>query len=181
MAIETGETFENPNSGGTITMLESWLDNGGARVVIGRVLPPNTGRAGGHYHLDFKQSFEVVEGDAQIKVKREELDLRAGESVEIPPGARHEDMWNDGPDEATIRLTIEPVPRFVEMYAETWLDAYSKGKTNDQDEMPLIQILALVHASKGQSYGAGPPQWLQRALLPLAAVVARLRGYRALG
>ena len=37
-------------------MLESWLDNGGARVVIERVMPPNTGRGNGHYHLDFRPS-----------------------------------------------------------------------------------------------------------------------------
>ena len=85
------------------------------------------------------------------------------------------------PSAATMRLTIEPVPRFVEMYVETWLDAYVKGETNDQDEMPLIQIIALIYASEGRSFGVGPPRWLQRLTAPVIAAIARLRGYRVLG
>lgn len=181
MAIETGETFENPKSGGTITMLESWRDNDGVRVRIERVMPPNTGEAAAHYHLDFAQSFEVVSGNAKVKVDKEELNLGPGESVEIPIGTVHEDMWNEGPDEATIRLTIEPVPRFVEMYATTWLDSYAQGMTNDQDEMTLLQILVLAQASDGKSYAAGPPRRFQDLTLPLIAAIGRLRGYKALG
>jgi mannose-6-phosphate isomerase-like protein (cupin superfamily) len=181
MPIETGQTYENPNSGGTITVLESWRDNAGARVRIERVLPPNTGKGAAHYHLDFMQTFEIVDGDAMIEVDGERLNLDSGESVEIPRGTAHQDVWNEGLDEATARLTIEPVPRFVEMYAETWLDSYARGETNDQDEMPLLQILVIARASDGQSFAAGPPRWLQNATLPLVAAIGRLRGYRALG
>ena len=181
MAIETGDTFENPRSGGTITVLESWRDNDGARVRIEREMPPNTGKAAAHYHLDFAQTFEVVSGDASVKIEQEELNLCEGESVEIPIGKHHQDMWNEGPDEAAIRLTIEPVPRFVEMYATTWLDSYAKGETNDQDEMTLLQILVIARASDGKSYADGPPQRLQDLTLPLVAAVGRLRGYKALG
>jgi quercetin dioxygenase-like cupin family protein len=179
--VETGKTYENPNSGGTITVLESWRDNDGARVVIEREMPPNTGRGAPHYHLDFAQKFEVLEGSAKVRVDGDELDLGSGESVEIPVGTPHQDPWNDGLDESTVRLTIAPVPRFVEMYAETWLDSYSRGKTNDQDEMSLLQILVIARASDGQSFAAGPPRWLQNATLPLIAAVGRLRGFKALG
>ena len=181
MAIETGQIFENPNSGGTITVLESWTDNDGARIRIERVLPPNTGKAAPHYHLDFAQTFEVVSGDATVEVDGERLNLGPDDSVEIPIGTAHRDVWNEGPDEATALLTLEPVPRFIEMYAETWLDSYSKGETNDQDEMPLLQILVIARASDVQSFAAGPPRWLQKATLPLLAGIGRLRGYRALG
>jgi mannose-6-phosphate isomerase-like protein (cupin superfamily) len=181
MAIETGQSFENPDSGGTITVLESWRDNGGARTRIERVMPPRTGKAAAHYHLDFAQTFEVVSGDAKVKVEKDELNLGPGESVEIPIGTVHEDMWNEGPDEATIQLTIEPVPRFVEVYAQTWLDAYAQGKTNDQDEMPLLQILVIAKATDGKSYADGPPRRLQELTLPLIAALGRLRGYKALG
>jgi mannose-6-phosphate isomerase-like protein (cupin superfamily) len=181
VAIETGDTFESPRSGGTITVLESWRDNDGARVAIERVMPPNTGKAAAHYHLDFAQKFDVVSGDASVEVEKEELNLVEGESVEIPIGKGHRDMWNEGPDEATIRLTIEPVPRFVEMYATTWLDSYAKGKTNDQDEMTLLQILVIARASDGKSYADRPPRRFQDLTLPLIAAIGRLRGYKALG
>jgi mannose-6-phosphate isomerase-like protein (cupin superfamily) len=181
VAVETGKTYENPNSGGTITVLESWRDNDGARVRIERAMPPNTGKAAAHYHLDFAQKFEVVSGNANVSVEKEELNLGEGESVEIPIGKVHQDVWNEGPDEATVRLTIEPVPRFVEMYATTWFDSYAKGKTNDQDEMTLLQILVIARASDGKSYADGPPRRFQDFTLPLIAAIGRLRGYKALG
>ena len=181
MAPKSGETFENPNSGGRVTFRESWLDNDGARVVIERMFPPNTGHAEPHVHLDFDQTFEVVSGSGRIGVDRAERELAVGDRVELPIGTPHRDLWNEGPGEMVGRLTIEPVPRFVEMYATTWMDLYAKGETNDQDEMPLLQILVIVQASDGKNFAAGPPRWLQKAGLPLIAAIGRLRGYRALG
>jgi len=181
MGIATGETFENPNSGGRITMHESWLDNGGQRVVLERVFPPGTGHAEPHVHFDFDQRFEVVSGTGRIGVDGDERELHAGDAVELPIGTPHRDLWNESEDDLVGRLTIEPVPRFVEMYASTWMDLYSRGDTNDQDEMPLLQILVIVQASDGKSFAAGPPRWLQSALLPLVAAFGRMRGYRALG
>ena len=101
--------------------------------------------------------------------------------MELPIGTPHRDLFNEGPGEMAARLTIEPAPRFVEMYASTWMDLYAKGETNDQDEMPLLQILVIVQASDGKSFAAGPPRWLQTATLPLIAAIGRMRGYRALG
>lgn len=181
MALETGETFDNPNSGGRITVRESWRDNDGARVAIDRVFPPDTGKADAHVHLDFTQTFEVVSGTGKLELDGDVRTLEPGDRVEFPIGTAHRDLWNEGRGEMAARLTIEPVPRFVEMYAETWLDAYAKGETNDQDEMSLLQILVIAQASASQSFAAGPPRWLQKATLPLVAAIGRLRGYRALG
>jgi len=181
VALETGETFDSPNSGGRITVRESWRDNDGARVAIDRVFPPATGKADAHYHLDFTQTFEVVSGTGKLELDGEQRALTPGDKVEIPIGTAHRDLWNEGPREMAGRLTIEPVPRFVEMYAETWLDSYAKGETNDQDEMSLLQILVIAQASDGQSYASRPPRWLQRATLPLVSAIGRMRGYRALG
>jgi mannose-6-phosphate isomerase-like protein (cupin superfamily) len=181
VALKTGETFVNPNSGGKITIRESWVDNENARVVIDRVFPPDTGHAEPHVHLDFHQAFEVIAGTGKIGVDGREREVGAGGRVELPIGTPHRDLFNEGPGDLIARLTIEPAPRFVEMYAETWMDLYSKGETNDQDEMPLLQILVLVQASDGRSFAAGPPRWLQSAMLPLVAALGRMRGYRALG
>jgi len=181
MALKTGETFVNPNSGGRVTVSESWLDNDGARVVLDRTFPPGTGHADPHVHLDFTQWFEVISGTGRLEVKGSERELGPGDRIELPIGTAHRDLWNAGPREMTGRLTIEPVPRFVEMFGVTWMDLYSKGETNDQDEMPLLQILVLVQASEGRSFASGPPRWLQSAMLPLIAAIGRMRGYRALG
>jgi len=174
VAIESAETFDNPNSGGRITMRESWRDNDGSRVVIDRVFPAGTGKADAHVHLDFTQTFEVVSGTVELELDGDARTLEPGDKIEIPIGTAHRDLWNEGPGKLAGRLTIEPVPRFVEMYAETWLDSYAKGETNDQDEMSLLQILVIAQASDGQSFAAGPPRWLQKATLPLVAAIGPL-------
>jgi len=176
--IEVGKTYTNPRSGARATLTESWKDNGGARTVLERVVPPGTGKAAPHYHLDFFQTWEILDGVATISVEGRERTLQAGDTVELPQGTTHADPWNEGSAEMTMRLVIEPVPRFVEVYAETWLEGFEKGKLTDQDELPLLHVLAIAHATDGQSYAAGPPRWLQRLTLPAAAGFARLRGYK---
>jgi len=151
---DTGTTIDNPKSGGRITVLESWRDNGGARVSFDRRYPAATGKAAPHYHLDFEQTFEVIAGHGKLEIEGAERSLGPGDKVEIPLETAHHDLFNDGPAERTGRVTLEPVPRFVEMYATTWFDAYSRGETNDQDEMSLLQILVIAQAWTAK---ASPP------------------------
>jgi mannose-6-phosphate isomerase-like protein (cupin superfamily) len=179
--IETGSTYENPRSGGRATVLESWRDNGNQRFRWERMLPPGTGKAAAHVHLDYDQRFEVLAGTGRLTIEGEERLLSAGESAEIPPRTKHQDVWNEGPEEVTWRMTIAPVPRFIEVYAQTWFDAFSRGALNDQDEMPILQIMRIIRETDAQSFAAFPPIPIQKATLPLAAWIARMRGYEVKG
>jgi mannose-6-phosphate isomerase-like protein (cupin superfamily) len=179
--IETGSSYENPRSGGKATVLESWRDNGNARFRFERVLPPGTGKGDAHVHLDYDQGFEVLSGTGRLTVAGDERLLAAGESTRILRGTRHQDVWNEGPEELTWRMTIEPVPRFIEVYAETWLDAFSRGALNEQDEMPVLQVMRIIRETNAQTFAARPPIPIQKAALPLAAAIARMRGYEIKG
>jgi mannose-6-phosphate isomerase-like protein (cupin superfamily) len=175
--IETGKTYENPRSGGRATVLEHWRDNGNARFRFERVLPPGTGKGDAHVHLDYVQRFEVASGTGKMTIDGGMRVLSAGEAVEVARATKHQDAWNEGPGELTWRMTIEPVPRFIEVYAETWFDAFSRGDLNDQDEMPILQIMRIIRETDAQSFAATPPIPIQKAALPLAAAIARMRGY----
>ena len=54
-----GRTWKNPRTGAWIT----WLPDGGDGV-IERVMKPHTGKADAHLHLDFVESYEVIDGTA---------------------------------------------------------------------------------------------------------------------
>jgi hypothetical protein len=54
-------------------------------------------------------------------------------------------------------------------------ERFATGRLNRQEELPLLEILAITQATGGQSYRAGIPRGLQRAMLPAAAALARLR------
>jgi hypothetical protein len=61
---------------------------------------------------------------------------------------------------------------------EAYAHLLTEDGLNDQEELPLLQILVIVKATNGRSYGGSPPIAIQKASLPLLAAFGRLRGYK---
>jgi hypothetical protein len=146
---------------------------------VERLYKPNTGKAGAHLHLDFVQSFVVMDGTATAAVDGEDRELAAGERLEIPQGTPHVDPWNAEEADLLVRFRFTPVPRFVEVYTERAGELIRQDALNKEEEVPILQLFVVLRATDGQSWGAGPPIGMQKALLPLLAALGRLRGYRA--
>jgi mannose-6-phosphate isomerase-like protein (cupin superfamily) len=172
--LEVGSRYESARTGGSIQIVERTPE----KMAFERTYAPGTGRGDPHYHLDFTQTWEAVRGSGAIEVEGERREFGAAERVRLEPGTPHRDPFNPGGAEFVARGTFEPSTDFIEAYAEAWAQHMAEGTVNDQDEMPLLQILALAKATNGESYRAGVPRVVQRASLPLAAAIARLRGFR---
>jgi quercetin dioxygenase-like cupin family protein len=175
LALTAGETFENPRTGGRLTVTRREDD----LLEVERLYKPRTGKAGPHVHLDFVQSFEVLDGTASVSLDGDERKLAAGQTLEVPKGVKHVDAWNAEDGDLRVRLRFTPVPLFVETYTERAGDLIRRDALNKRQEVPMLQLFVVLHATKGQSFGAGPPIAMQRALLPLLAAIGRLRGFRA--
>lgn len=173
--LEVGKRHQSTRTAGWIQIVERTPES----MSFERAYAPGTGKADPHYHLDFTQTWEAVRGDGEIEVEGERREFSAGDRVRIEPGTPHRDPSNPGGAELVARGTFEPSTEFIEAYAEAWAHHMREGTVNDQDEMPLLQILSIARATGADSYRAGVPRALQRAGLPLAAAIARLRGYRA--
>jgi hypothetical protein len=173
--LEVGTRYENPATGTAIQIVERTLEH----MSFERTFAPSTGRADPHYHLDFTQTWEAVQGRGEIEVDGEPREFIAPTRIDIEPGTPHRDPYLAGHGEFVVRGTFTPCTDFIEAYAEAWAHHMREGTVNDQDEMPLMQILAIAKETDGQSYRAGIPRGLQRASLPLVSAIARLRGYRA--
>jgi hypothetical protein len=113
-----------------------------------------------------------------MEVGGERRELKAGDRVVLHLNTAHRDPFT-GEDKMVIRGIFEPVTDFQEAFADALAYHYEQGTLNDQDEMPLLQILLLAHETDAQSYRTGVPVRLQRAASPLVSRVARLRGFRA--
>jgi hypothetical protein len=172
--LEVGKRYENPATGTAIQIVERTPEH----MSFERTYAPNSGRADPHYHLDFTQTWEAVQGRGEIEVDGATRELVAPSRIELDRGTPHRDPYLAGQGELIVRGTFAPCTDFIEGYAAAWAHHLTEGTTNDQDEMPLLQILAIARAANGQSYRAGVPRALQRATLPLVAAIARLRGYR---
>ena len=171
--LPVGKRYVSARTGGWIQIVERTPDSGSFE----RLLKPHTGRADPHLHLDFTQTWEAVQGMGCIEVDGAERPFAAGDREVITPGRPHRDPWNPGPGELIVRGTFRPLPPFSEAYAEALAHHFREGTTNEQDEMPLLQIFAIAAETDGQSYRAGIPVALQKATLPLASRIARLRGF----
>jgi hypothetical protein len=173
--IAVGTRVDTP-SGGWLHLIRRTPE----QIAFERLLKPGTGRADPHLHKDFVQTWECVSGvGGAIDVEGERRDLNPGDRVHLHLDTPHRDPYNSGERDVVIRGTLEPDTEFLEGYLSAWMHHLREGTVNDQDEMPLLQILAIAAATNGESYRAGIPVALQRASLPLVKRIARLRGYRA--
>jgi mannose-6-phosphate isomerase-like protein (cupin superfamily) len=175
--LETGDTFSSA-SGSAFTVVEGPAGNHGARIVFDRVMPPGKGKADPHVHLDCDQRYEIQSGTAALEVSGTTRLLSAGDTTEIPRSTPHRDPFNGSAGELRFRATISPCPPFIDAFGRALAEGLQSGGLNAQDELPILKILFLAKAFDGQSFRAGVPIELQKALLPLAAAVGRLRGYR---
>lgn len=150
-----------------------------SRMSFERRYAPDTGKADPHYHLDFTQTWEALEGEGMIEVDGEQRAFAAGDRVPLEPGTAHRDPWNPGDGGLVVRGNFDPCTEFIEGYAEAWAHHFREGTVNGQDEMPLLQILLIARVTGGRSYRAGVPRALQQLSLPLVAAIARMRGFRA--
>jgi mannose-6-phosphate isomerase-like protein (cupin superfamily) len=173
--MEVGRRYESARTGGWVQVTRRTSE----QLVIERLLKPDTGYADPHLHNDFVQTWECVTGYGALEVDGSKRGFRAGDRMELPLGTGHRDPYNPGEADMVIRGTFDPVTEFLEAYASAWAHHLREGTVNDQDEMSILQIVALVRATDGESYRTGIPVAVQKAAAPLIERVARLRGYKA--
>jgi len=173
--LEVRKRYTSPESGSWIEVAE----RDGPLMKIERSYAPGTGRSDPHLHQDLTQTWEALSGEGRIEVDGTEREFRKGDRVEIKPGTRHRDPWNPDGGELHVRATFDPDNEFIEAFASAYAHLLSEGGLNDQEELPLLQILVIARAEDGRSYGASPPVAVQKVALPLLAAFGRLRGYKA--
>lgn len=174
MLLEAGTTLKSPRG----TQIEI-LENTPERFSIRRGLPPGTGEGKAHRHVTVDENFEILEGEASGSVDDKPRALRAGDVLDVPLGSTHVHPHTAAGQTAVLIHTIVPRPRFVEVYSQSWLTWMAEGKTNEQDEPTLLQLMAILKEGGGGTWASGPPIALQKVLTPLLGQIAALCGIRA--
>ena len=170
-----GQQWSSPDERSVVRVVELSSE----RAVIERVLRPGSGKAGPHVHRDWLQSFEAVDGELRIRVDKEVPRLLAvGETVQVPRGVVHVDPWNESAAPAVVRNIVSPVTPGVHVLFATLGELLASGRLDSQDGFTLLQIAAVLHAGRADSWGAQPPIPVQRVVIPVLATFARARGIR---
>jgi len=124
-----------------------------------------------HRHAESEERLELIAGSARVRIGQKEQLLEAGEPVVIPPGIVHS-IQREGEEFLHFRLQMRP-PGKTETMFETVIGLHSEGKNFRN----LLQTAVLV--KENETYMAGPPIWLQKPVIAVAAALGRLLGHRA--
>lgn len=60
-----------------------------------------------HYHPRAEEIYYITHGTGQIRIENEIQDVRAGDAIAIPPGAKHK-LWNTGPEPLRLLCCCAP-------------------------------------------------------------------------
>ena len=69
-------------------------------------VPPG-GETVEHYHVVAEEIYHLVSGSGRLRLGEEEADVHAGDTIVIPPGARHK-LWNPGAEPLVLLCCCAP-------------------------------------------------------------------------
>jgi quercetin dioxygenase-like cupin family protein len=175
-AIERGFATENPVTGERGMVLAAPQDNPERRLTVELHVRPGGAVAGEHRHPALAERFEVISGELGVSLDGRRTSLAAGGAVDVPPGRWH-DWWQEGEEEAVVRVDIVPGDRFLEMI-RTLFGLAVDGKTNAKGMPRPLQLVALASEFDDVIVFKRPPPIVQRMLFGALGPLARARGYR---
>lgn len=166
------KTITHPLIGDTVTFLKTTAETNGAYTLVEVALLPGGGNDA-HYHVNYSEVFEVLEGTLGVQYGKAEHVLNAGDTVTVPPKVVHRFFNKSSEHPVKFRVTIEPARHF-EATLRIAYGLAADGKTNKKG-MPHIWHLAII-LQKGESYLPGLPLVIQRGLFGVLARIARMKG-----
>ena len=175
--IEPGEVWENPVTLERAVIVELPWRNDEGRVVAELTALPGARVVGEHLHPALHERFSVQRGELTMLRDRQPSVLRAGEYADIEPGVWH-DWWNEGVDDAIVRVEITPGERFAHMI-ETLFGLAREGHVNKRGMPDPLQLALFATEFSDVAVFRKPPAAVQRVVFGALAPIARRRGYRA--
>lgn len=175
--IEAGEVWENPVTRERALLIEAPWWNAEGRAVSELTAFPGARVVGEHVHPTITERFSVLEGELTVVRDGERSVVTAGETAEVLPGVWH-DWWNEGTEDALVRVEITPGERFTHLI-ETLFGLAREGHVNAKGMPHPLQLALFTEEFADVAVFRRPPRAVQRAMSAALGPVARRRGYRA--
>lgn len=129
--VKEGRSITHKFTGERITFLETSDETDGAYEYIEVFLPPGGEGPPLHYHKNFEESFEVLEGELKILFGEGEKVLKAGDTLVVPKETNHTFLNASEEHTVTFRVKIEPAHQF-EQSMRILYGLIEDGKTNEE-------------------------------------------------
>jgi quercetin dioxygenase-like cupin family protein len=178
-----GNTIENPVTREWLT----FLHRSDELLELELVFAPGGFVPAMHVHPNQEERFEVLAGSPLFRIGASERICAPGDTLVVPRGTAHR-FWNDGPDDARVRIELRPALRMEEVLRES-ARLGRAGKLNRRGLPDPLRGAVLAREYAAELAPAPdprilltrlPPRLLQAALVPLAAL-GHVLGYRVGG
>lgn len=172
---QAGQILENPLTGARTIFHQTARETGGALLQLEEVRAAGFAGPPAHVHPRQEECFVVLAGTARIQVNGKDHLLQPGERMVVAPGTAH--TWaNGGTGEVRIRCEFRPALH-MEDYFESLYAMPPRRNAGNLVRPRLLQMVLL--ALTYESFLAGPPVLLQKALFTALKPIALLLGYRS--
>jgi mannose-6-phosphate isomerase-like protein (cupin superfamily) len=166
------ERLEMPD-GTVFTLTRSTEETGGEVVEFEIMLPPGAPSPPRHFHPRQEERWETLEGTLSVYVKDGWRELRAGESVTIPPGQAHT-LRNRSTGTVRVRDVHVPALDFEDYIRRLHALAQSGKIGSPRRPSTLIHFALLMDEHETQTASQLPV----RVALAGLARIGRMLGYK---
>jgi quercetin dioxygenase-like cupin family protein len=179
MAVRSGEVYENPRCRERVVIRTPAAETGGERTVMDVYVGQGGFVSGEHVHPVSHERFTLVRGRLRVRIDgRDHMLEETGQSVLIPPGARH--RWFNAADGETFHICefIHHADRFEQLVLRQLFGLAQDGKTTPEGVPHLLQNAVTTLEFQDVLRFTKPPWAVQRLLYGCLAPVAKAMGYQ---
>lgn len=172
----SGPLCSNPVAGeyGAVIVAPEAVDGAYVRGLL--ITPPGALGPPKHYHRDFAEIFEVVEGELVVTMGDEKRTVRAGESVTIEAGTPHA-FGNESESYASFLAEARPASRVLDLVQSLFGLAHD-GKLKESAQPRFLQAMVIAEEFGDDTVFVSPPPAVQRVLAALLGPIGRIAGYQ---
>ena len=158
-------------TGEELTFVKGAEDTNGEYVEMLTYLPANSTGPPKHIHVFQSELFEALEGTLGLHKGEEIVELKPGESFEVPANVPHS-FYSVNGEELKFRVVFRPALNIEYILTETF---ESCNRQNSKDPSAFDACFALQQA-KGEYLLHDVPVLIQKTIFPLTAWVGKLFG-----
>ena len=175
MRTESRRTYEL-HDGERVTVTTGPEETGGELLAVEAEWAPIEVKPFVHLHPAQDERFEVSEGELTVEIDGVRHVAGPGEAIDVPRVATHS-MWNSGSVPTRARWEVRPALDTEGFFR--FVHELRAGGRSGPGGLPTPLGGALVLDAFREEVRVPAPAGLDRAFLPVAAAIARLRGYPA--
>lgn len=175
--VRAGDVLENPRSGERFTFVQTAAETNGKLLQFELLLRPGGRVPAAHLHARQDERFAVLSGTAHVVVDGVARDVRAGESVIVPPGTAHA-LRNESAEDALLRVELRPAMN-TEALFEAMCALAMDGRVSRSGLPNPLRVAVLHRALRLEDYAPGIPIVVQKLAFLVLAPLGRALGYKA--